>query len=305
MITLTDAIAKSGKSMTAVATALGVSSSQLSLVSNHKYTDWEAKEKDIVERMVASGLILKEDAETEKVAQHDTLRMDPAKFVVTENTMAIDALAKDLLDPATTLNASIGVVYGRAGYGKTTAIRHFCATNDKAVYILYCEGYTLNMLMKAIAREFGAVPCGTFDRNLEQIRQATSVYRRLICIDEADHMPLKVLESIRNVNEECGVPVMLVGEYQLQAKMRSLPRLESRIRSKPVEFTPLSAFDVCSFWAEAVGIDLSGKDDIVSRLLKRSHGDFRLLANDAHRIVSVMNANGIASVSMEVIDGID
>ena len=305
MITLREAISASGQSLTAVASAIGVSAAQMSRVATHDYKDWEQKERELVEAMVRQGLLSKDDAMLEQTRRPTgQLFLDPAKFVVTANSMELDGVAKDLLDPATTLNASIGVVYGRAGYGKTTAIKHFCATNPKAIYILFVEGYTMNMMMKAIAREFGQVPCGTFDRNLDLIRQATAVYRRLICIDEADHMPLKVLETIRGINEVCGVPVLLVGEYGLQAKMGALPRLESRIRARPVEFTPLQLMDVVSYYQQAVGIDLSGDDKVAKALLKRSHGDFRLLANDAHQLVNIMNANGVRDITKEVLDAL-
>lgn len=305
MITLQEAIDKSKQSMTAVATTLGVSASQISLVASHNYKNWELKEKEIIEKMVSVGLISSEQSELEVVAESDgQLRVHSTKFITTKNTIALDNLAKDLLDPTTTLNASIGVVYGRAGYGKTTAIKHFCATNERAIYVLFCEGYSTNMLMKAISREFGAVPCFSFDKNLEQIRQATAVYRRLICIDEADHMPLKVLETIRGLNELCGVPIMLVGEYGLQAKMGSLPRMESRIRSKPVEFEPLSTFDISSFYLDACGIDLTGKDKLLQQLLKRCHGDFRIMVNDAHQIVTAMNTYGMTELNQEVLDGV-
>ena len=71
-----------------------------------------------------------------------------------------------------------------------------------------------------------------------------------------------------------------------------------------MEFAPLSLFDVGTFWQEAVGIDLTGKDIIKAQLLKRSHGDFRIMVNDAHRIVSVMNANGIHELNKEVLDAV-
>lgn len=302
MITMKQAIEKSGMSMNRVADVLGVSSSQISLVASHNYTGWEQREKELIESMVAKGILRKEDADLEPVGTlpSSNLRVDPYRFIITQNVIAIDSLAKDLLDPSTTLNASIGVVMGHAGYGKTTAIQHFCAVNDRAIYVLYVEGYTLNMLLQQIVKEFKAVPERTFAKNMETIRAATSVYRRLIVIDEADRLPIKYLESLRGLNETCGVPVMLVGEHTLSAKMSSLPRLESRVRSTPVVFAPLSKFDVGVFWKDAVGIDLGGDEKMKELLLKRCRGDFRIMVNDAHRIVSAMNASGIRELTKEV-----
>ncbi|WP_320130274.1 AAA family ATPase [uncultured Sphaerochaeta sp.] len=305
MISLKQAIEKSGLSMNKVADRLGISASQVSLVSSHNYSAWEDREREIIEGMVANELLLKEDAELEIFAMPaGKLRVDPNKFIITQNVMAIDTLAKDLLDPATTLNASIGVVMGHAGYGKTTSIQHFCATNDRAIYTLFIEGYTLNMMMQSIVKEFRAIPGRSFSKNLESIRTATAVYRRLIVIDEADRLPLRYLESLRGLNEECGVPILLVGEHTLQSKMSSLPRLESRVRGTPVVFSSLSLFDVGSFWKIAVGISLDGQDQLKKMLLTRSRGDFRILVNDAHRIVSAMNASGKPTLTKEVLDAL-
>lgn len=305
MISISKAIELSGQSMSAVATAVGVSAAQMSRVANHDYKDWESKERTFIEEMVRHGLISMADSGLEEVAASGgKLWLNPATFIPTENTMALDELGRDLLDPSTTLNSSIGVVYGRAGYGKTTSVRHFCAVNDRVIYTLFMEGYTLNMLLRALVSEFRDTPSGTFDRNLEKIRQATAVYRRLIVIDEADHCPLKVLEALRNINEACGVPIMLVGEYGLQAKMASLPRLESRVRGRPLEYKPLSVMDVALYWKEAVGLDLTQDAKLLKRLLARARGDFRLLADDTHNLVSAMNASGVSMLTSEVLDGL-
>ncbi|WP_319758131.1 AAA family ATPase [uncultured Sphaerochaeta sp.] len=302
MITLKRGIEKSGLSMNKVADSLGVSASQLSLVASHNYSGWQQREIELIESMVSHGLLRKEDADLEPSGNTSTgnFRVDPYRFITTQNVIAIDTLAKDLLDPTTTLNASIGVVMGHAGYGKTTAIQHFCSINERAIYVLYVEGYTLNMLMQQIVHEFNAVPNRTFAKNMETIKTATCVYRRLIVIDEADRLPIKYLESLRGLNEVCGVPIMLVGEHTLATKMTSLPRLESRVRSKPVIFSPLSPFDVGVFYKDAVGIDLGGDEKMKTLLLKRCRGDFRIMVNDAHRIVSAMNASGITELTKEV-----
>ena len=80
--------------------------------------------------------------------------------------------------------------------------------------------------------------------------------------------------------------------------------MESRIRSKPVEFEPLSTFDISSFYLDACGIDLTGKDKLLQQLLKRCHGDFRIMVNDAHQIVTAMNTYGMTELNQEVLDGV-
>ncbi len=195
--------------------------------------------------------------------------------------VALNALGNDLLDPATTLNSSIGMVTGAAGYGKTTAIQHFAANNNQSVYVLYMEGYTLSMIIRKIALELTGSNRRTFDNNLSIIKEATSIYRKLIIIDEADRMPLRVIESLRNINEYCGAPLMLVGEESLASKMETIPRLKSRVRKPEIVFRPLTVVDVATYYQMAVGLDISSSASVCQTLLRWAGKDFRVLVNDA------------------------
>lgn len=306
MITLAKALEATGLSQAKIAEIAGLSKTTVNLVLAHNYTGWQTKEKQIIEALVAGEVLSKEDAQLEKLTVPEgTLRVDPNRFIPTENTMALDELAKDLLDPATTLNASIGIVYGHAGYGKTTAVKHFCATTSAATYMLYITGDTLPGLVRQIAKALRGEARRSFEDNKESIRGATCVYRKLIVIDEADRLPLASIESLRGLNEYCGLPMIFIGENALLGKMSALPRLESRIRNRPLEFQSMSEVDVQMFYYHAVGLDLAENHMAVSRLLKISRGDFRIFVNDAHRLVSILNANGRTEITKEVLDAVE
>jgi DNA transposition AAA+ family ATPase len=306
MITLEKALEVTGLSQSKAAEIANLSKTTISLVIGRTYTNWQVKERQIIEALVADGLLSKEAAELEKLTvPEDVLRVDPNKFIPTENTMQLDELANDLLDPATTLNASIGLVYGHAGYGKTTAVKHYCATADQAVYLLYITGDTLPALVRQITKALGGQGMHSFEMNKEYIRTATCVYRKLLVVDEADRIPLRSLEALRGLNEYCELPMILVGENALLGKMSALPRLESRIRNRPIEFRPMSEVDVQMFYYHAVGLDLAHNHAAVVRLLRISHGDFRIFVNDAHRLVGIMNSNGLSEITKEVIDAVE
>lgn len=305
MITLKQALELTGLSLSQVGEiANGLDKSTVSRISSKSYPNWQEKEREIIEALVASGKLSKADAALEILNFIEgQLRVNDNKFIITENTMALDALAKDLLEPTTTLNSSIGVVLGHAGYGKTTAIQHFCSVNDKAVYVLYCEGYSLQMLVREIVMAFRGTSNRTYDANIAALKEACAVYRKLLIIDEADRLPIKYLEALRNINEICQLPILLVGEQNLRSKMKSISRLESRIRTNPVEFKELSTLDVANFYQQAIGVEIQDAQ-VLSRLLYISHRDFRVMVNDAHKLVQVLNANNIHTVTKEILNAI-
>jgi DNA transposition AAA+ family ATPase len=305
MINLKKALEIADMSMGKMGEVVGVSKSMISLIVSNKYSG-EDKEKEIIEKLINLGYLTKENAAIEeKTIKQGFLRVNANIFIVTENTMKLDELSKDLLSPQMTLNSSIGVVYGHAGYGKSTAIQHFCALNSRAVYTLYMEGYSLPMMVRDIVNQLQGTPARGLDNNINLIRESCLVYRKLLVVDEADRLPIKNLEMLRNINEKCSLPVLLVGEHSLSSKMTSLPRLESRIRSKPLVFQPLSLQDISNFYQQACSIDITTNKKVLKRILQLCHGDFRVMVNDAHQILTVMNTNGISELNMAVIHAID
>jgi DNA transposition AAA+ family ATPase len=299
-MTLSEALEKTGLSLQQAGDFVGLGKSAVSRVKSHDYPNWENIEKAIIQKMAEANMF--GDEEVLEEIDPGTLRVNPAAFIPTQNVIAVNSLANGLLDPSATLNSSIGMVTGSAGFGKTTAIQQFVAINEQSVYVLFMEGYSLQMLVRRIAMELTGFNQRTFDRNLAIIKEATSIYRKLIIIDEADRMPLKVIESLRNINEYCGVPVMLVGEESLVSKMESLPRLRSRVRKPEIVFKPLNAVDVATFYQMAVGLDISGSPAVCQTLLRWAAKDFRVLVNDAQHIVAMLNSSGLNSLTEEVLD---
>ena len=305
MIELKKALEITGMSLGDVATMLGCSKATVSKVKDHDYPSWESWEKRAIEEMVRSGRLTHEEARLLPEYERQRIEIDDTKFVRTNNVMALDALAADLLNPRSTLNASIGICTGKAGYGKTTTIRHFCANNDRATYMLYMDGYSIAGLMRDVLRSMTGETKRAFVEIKDAIRDASAVYRRLMVIDEADRMPVRLLEALRGMNEYCGLPILLIGEPALLTKIHTEPRLESRMRKPRVEFAPLSCVDIALYWKEAIGLDITGVTDIQQLLLKSCRGDFRIMVNDAQRIVQYMNNNDLTEVNMRVVkDGI-
>lgn len=81
--------------------------------------------------------------------------------------------------------------------GKTTSVQRFAAENTAATYVLYM-GYTRNALFREISEGILGRSAGTYYGNLQLIMGATQMYRKLIIIDEADRMPLSLLENLRD-----------------------------------------------------------------------------------------------------------
>lgn len=280
------------KSQREIADILRWSPSTLSMVLSGNYANQAAKEAEMARILLEIDL-----SEEEKGFQPIVLK---EQIIATKDFMDVYSLANGLLDPDSFLTASIGLVIGDAGMGKTTAVQRYAAEHSAAAYVLYM-GFNRNALFREIAEAIvGRSSARSYYDNLQLIMGATRVYRKLIIIDEADRMPLSMLEDLRTLNENGRVPLLLVGEPKLAATVKKADRIESRIRKPRITFSPIDATTLATLYDECCGLRLS--DKVTKALVKMAHGDFRIAANDMQNIVRVMNVNQEKDLTMEVLN---
>lgn len=304
--TIRDLISATGLIQQEIADMVGVSKAAMSQIANQKYNNWQAFVKLAVDKAIESGKLVVEEEEdavisSQPLPKEEMITIDTSVFIPTDNVNALFGLCNDLLDVETTLNASIGMAVGRAGYGKTTAIRRYVSLNDDAIYILWMN-YTKAQLFQRIAEELIGRSESSYLKNVKLICDVTRIYRKLIVIDEADRMPIQILEDLRTLNEEGAVPLLLLGEESLNAKVKKADRIESRIRKPVVTFRQLDWKDLCAYYQQSTGLILDR--DVSLRLVQDAHRDFRVAANDMQAIVKLMNANGVKVLTREALDAI-
>ena len=161
------------------------------------------------------------------------------------------------------------------------------------------DGYTQTKLLKEISYELTGTRPSTFEKCLDAIEEGSRIVRKLIIIDEADKMPLRYIEMLRAINERCCLPLLLVGEEELYARMSNVPRLRSRIRKPIVKFGPVDLVDVSAFFKLAIGISI--QVDVAQELCERANGDFRVVVNDARAIIDILNTSGISHLDSSIL----
>lgn len=267
---------------------LGWSTATMSLVINGNYKYQQDKEDEAARKLL--GL-------SNEPQGWKPIEIKKDVIIATKDFNNVYELCNGLLDPNRSLTSSIGMVVGDAGRGKTTAVQRFAAENSQAVYILYM-GYSKSQMFKEIAKELVGRYAGNYYSNLELIMESTKIFRKLIIIDEADRMPLSLLEDLRTLNERGTVPLLLVGEPALARLARKADRIESRIRKPRIEFHPLDYITLATLYHDAAGLTLS--KTVAEALVKLAKADFRIAVNDMQNIVRQMNI----SHSPELTEGV-
>lgn len=142
----------------------------------------------------------------------------------------------------------IVLLCGDSGAGKTTALTHYAKTNAGVIFVtanVCCD--TPMAILSLICEEIGKdVPARRNDLMRLLVSQLADS-KRLIIIDEADHLTLKALQAVRNLNDVAHVGVVLSGNDKIYRQMLTSRRgyefdqLRSRliVRKKVVnEYTP-------------------------------------------------------------------
>lgn len=247
------------------------------------------KKEDLPE--VVKGL----PAHAQEIREGGSVRNE---FIHTENVTKFFDLCNELSSPESMVGPSLAMVTGVAGRGKSEAAKYFAALTG-AIYIPPLLIRTPVMMLREICFELCKVRPFRKEESLALISKEMSKERRLAIIDEADLIPMNMLEMLRNLNELYSFPVLLVGEdNRLASRISSRGRLASRIR-RQMEFGPLTQSDVMNFFRKSISAKVS--PEVCKAIHLVCTGNWRPLLTKAVAIERALRASGLAEISMEMV----
>ncbi|MBR1430173.1 AAA family ATPase [Ruminococcus sp.] len=185
-----------------------------------------AKELNVSETVVSGFLTGKYKGDMEHTAaivlsyiESGTARRIAAKapeyYPELKNSMKVEFAARYAHS-----NNSISLVYGAAGSGKTTALKHYTAENPGVIYIAAnAATRTGRAVLYTLLEEMGMKPTGTEFQLMRSLVDKLKDTNRLVIIDEADHLSFRCLQEIRNLNDEAGIGLVLSGNDIIKHQM--------------------------------------------------------------------------------------
>ena len=221
-------------------------------------------------------------------------------FLATDNVTMFNDICSELEDPASLLGPSMAMVTGRAGRGKSESAKKY-AVNSSAVYIPPMVTTSPLTILQEITFDLAKIKPGRTAKCLDVIQAEMSRQRRIIIIDEADLLQMKILEMLRNINERYACPILLIGEDDLKAKIISKRRLSSRIRRR-MTFDPVTPPDIVVYFRKALEINVEGP--VVSLIHKYSEGDWRPVLKIAADIERAIEASNLKEIPEDLVKAI-
>ncbi len=149
----------------------------------------------------------------------DKRRQTPSDFEFFETSVAIQI--RDAMRFAQTLKRMV-IITSPPGDGKTESLRHYA--NAQTVYLTARSTmHTLNMLQE-LAERIKVTQRNNADTILRRLIDGFTEKPRTLIIDEAQHLRVRSLDAIRAIWDETRIPVILAGNDELIATMKSDPR---------------------------------------------------------------------------------
>jgi DNA transposition AAA+ family ATPase len=128
----------------------------------------------------------------------------------------------------------LGMVDGVSGSGKSFALAQYCLGEPGTIVILGTPLSSPRSAIVALANAIGVDDQGSGDVILRKCADALRGTSRLLVLDEADHVSLPVLQTLRIARDAAGIGMVVICTSELLDKLRrrrsgSVEQILSRI----------------------------------------------------------------------------
>jgi len=138
--------------------------------------------------------------------------------------------AAERLGGRTTGLPGLAVLYGPAGWGKTTAAGAV-GQERRAYFVQIRSAWTRKALLEKILDEMSIKARGTVSDMLDMVATQLASSGRLLILDEFDYAAAKeaMVELVRDIYEASQSTILLIGEESLPTRLKRYERFHSRV----------------------------------------------------------------------------
>jgi DNA transposition AAA+ family ATPase len=190
------------------------------------------------------------------------------------HNLSLVRTAADRLATRTVSLPGIAVLYGPAGYGKSTAALAV-ANENRSYFVQMRSAWSRKSMLEKILIEMSIKASGTIPALLDQVCTQLAASGRMLIIDEFDYCVKSdaMIELVRDIYEGSQATLLLLGEEMLPQKLKKWERFHSRVLSW-IPAQPISIADA-RMLAPIYCPDCSVSDDLLEHLVKISGGSVR------------------------------
>jgi len=191
----------------------------------------------------------------------------------------------------------LGLVFGRAGRGKTRTAQWYAA-KEKCRYLRVVTVWSELDFLKGLCREVGVIdPPHRRGACFAEIIDKMVHDPRPVFVDELEKMNVRMLDLIRDLSDISTAPFVLIGEEELATVMKRNRRVWSRT-FQTMEFQPIGVPDILMFCGDTTSITIEA--DVAGLIHQYSDGDFRLVKRLVIALIQYANSMQNERITMEM-----
>ena len=223
------------------------------------------------------------------------------KIVLTQNFAGFASVVENLINKSERMDR-IGLIHGKWGLGKTTALEWYY-TNNHCFYVrsMAAWGRSVTMMVEDILTVYRVEPRGRLKEDVRELIRVAKKHRAPLFIDEANRIVRKsiLVETIRDVHDFSRIPIILIGQENIinLLKRRDLGPVFSRV-TEIYEFEKLTAQDVMHISKELC--DLMCDIKVANFIRTVSLGDFRLVTALLVRVEELCKLNKVSEITFSI-----
>lgn len=222
-------------------------------------------------------------------------------FVKTKNVKGFINLIHSLKSKPDNIS-KIGLVYGEAGLGKTKTALYLAIQND-AIYVRATNSMTPKWLLEEIAKELGEIPRFYTADIFRQCVNALKSKPQLIIVDEIDYLlaDFRAIESLRDLHDETGLQIVLVGMKLAKHKLKKHNHLLDRV-SEICHFEEFDFLDVKQIVNELSEVEIT---DCAIRAIHSKYRRLRQIVRTIDSLEKIATANDLEKIDAEILKEVE
>lgn len=221
-------------------------------------------------------------------------------FVKTQNVKNFIGLVENLQNKPKNI-PQMGLVYGEPGLGKSQTALWLACKYD-GIYLRATNLMTGRWLLEELVKELDQIPRYLTSDNFNLVVKKLKQNQQIIFIDEIDYLMnnYKSIETLRDIHDETGCPIIFIGMGLANRKLERYPHLYDRF-SEILKFESFNTKDLKQIFDELSEVPVTV--DAIEYIQKK-YNRFRQIVQLINNLEIIAKENNITEITKEIAEQI-
>lgn len=221
-------------------------------------------------------------------------------FVKTQNVKNFIGLVENLQNKPKNI-PKMGLVYGEPGLGKSQTALWLACKYD-AIYLRAANLMTGRWLLEELVKELDEIPRFLTSDNFNLVVKKLKQEPKIIFIDEIDYLMnnYKSIETLRDIHDETGCPIIFVGMGLAHRKLERYKHLYDRF-SEILKFEVFTIGDLKQIFSQLSEVQFY--PDAIEYIHKK-YNRFRQIVQLINQLEIFAKENNLTEITKEIAEQI-